>query len=255
MNRFEVTDEQISAAQAGDNDAMWAIVEGFDPMLRSLVRSVAPGASAEDAEDYLQEARIVLIQHVRDYNSSASSAQLHTFVYRAVRRAVAEADVMNRAPLTIDPTAAIRVRRALWNANGDVDKAWETFRDADSPTKRMSRELFVAMVDALAETKSLDALVNGDGDGDELTLAEVIADPSSQVTDPLERRDLARWLMTQIPQRQSFALRAFFGVGMTKQDEAETCADLTVKPTALRKLRSRGLFSALAVAEAHDLAA
>ena len=139
MSRIEVTDEQIHAAQAGDNEAMWEIVQAVDPMLKGMIRTVAPGASAEDAEDHLQEARAVLIQHVRDYDSSSSAAQLTSFVYRAARRAIAEADVMSKTPLSIDPTAAIRVRRALWECGGAVEQAWATFRDAASPTKRMSR--------------------------------------------------------------------------------------------------------------------
>ncbi|MET7939690.1 sigma factor [Streptomyces sp. NPDC005302] len=258
MNRIEVTDEQIHAAQAGDSDAMWAIVQRVDPMLKSIIRSTIPAASTEDAEDYLQEARAVLIQHVRDYDSSSSAAQLTSYVYRAVRRAVMEADIMTKSPLTLDPTAAIRVRRALWECGGDMEKAWATFRDAASPTKRMTRELFIAMVEALAGTESLDAPANT-GSGQEthetLTLADVIADKDATVTDPLERRDLARWLMTQIPQRQSLALRAFFGVGMERRPDQDVCADLEVNGAALRRLRSRGTSSARYVAEAHDLAA
>ncbi|MFE0326282.1 hypothetical protein ACFW08_05635 [Streptomyces sp. NPDC058960] len=255
MARTEVTDEQITAAQAGDSDAMWKIVEAFDGMFRGMIRSVAPGASATDAEDYLQEARAVLIQHVRDYDSSSSSAQLSSYVYRAARRAIAEADVMNHATLSIDPTAAIRVRRALAEHGGDVERAWAEFRDAASPTKRMSRDLFLAMIEALTEGQRLDAPVKGGDDGDSLSLADVIADPSSDVSDPLERRELARWLMTQIPQRQSLALRAFYGIGMTQQDDTLTCADMAINGTALRRLRSRGIDSARKVANAHDLTA
>jgi hypothetical protein len=45
MSRDEINNEQIRAAQAGDADAMWAIVEGLDAMLRGIVRSVAPNAA------------------------------------------------------------------------------------------------------------------------------------------------------------------------------------------------------------------
>jgi RNA polymerase primary sigma factor len=259
MNRIEVTDEQIHAAQAGDNDAMWEIVQAVDPMLKGIIRTAAPGASAEDAEDYLQEARAVLIQHVLDYDSSSSAAQLTSFVYRAARRAVAEADVMSKTPLSIDPTAAIRVRRALWECGGDVEQAWTTFRDAASPTKRMSRELFIAMVEALAGAECLDAPVRGGRTGEsasaDYTLSDTIPDPSSQTTDSVERRDLARWLMTQIPQRQSLALRAFYGVGMTRTTDHDVCADMEINGAALRRLRSRGVFSARCVADAHGLVA
>jgi RNA polymerase primary sigma factor len=263
MNRIEVTDEQILAAQTGDGDAMWDIVQSFDPMLKSIIRSAAPSASAEDAEDHLQEGRAVLIQHIRDYDSSSSSAQLSSYVYRAVRRAIAEADVVSKTPLTIDATAALRVRWALWECGGDTERAWATFRDATSPTKRMSRELFIAMVEALAGTESLDSPFAGSltrragamERDNGLTLADVLEDRATSVTDPLERRDLARWLMTQIPQRQSLALRAFYGVGMTRMTDPELCADLEVNGVALRRLRSRGVASARTVADAHDLAA
>jgi RNA polymerase primary sigma factor len=258
MTRIEVTDEQIHAAQGGDSDAMWEIVQAVDPMLKGIIRSAAPRASAEDAEDYLQEGRAVLIQHIRDYDSSSSAAQLTSYVYRAVRRAIAEADVMAKSPLTLDPTQALRVRRALWECGGNVEDAWATFRDAASPTKRMSRELFIAMVEALAGAESLDAPANtGSGQDihESLTLSDVIADKDATVTDPLERRDLARWLMTQIPQRQSLALRAFYGIGMTRMTDPEICADLEVNGVALRRLRSRGVFSARTVADAHDLVA
>lgn len=261
MSRIEVTDEQIKAAQAGDADAMWEIVQAVDPMLKGMIRTVVPGVNAEDAEDYLQEARAVLIQHVRDYDSSSSAAQLTSFVYRAARRAIAEADVMSKTPLSIDPTAAIRVRRALWECGADIERAWATFRDAKSPTKRMSRELFIAMVEALAGSESLDAAPGGSAgrrpqsEGESLTLSEVLPDPESQVTEPLERRDLARWLLTQIPQRQSFALRAFYGIHMTRMVDQDVCADLEVNAAALRRLRSRGTASARTVADAHDLAA
>jgi RNA polymerase primary sigma factor len=64
MTRVDIAQEQITAAQAGDSTAMWEIVEAFDGMFRGMIRSVAPTASREDAEDLLQEARAVLIQHV-----------------------------------------------------------------------------------------------------------------------------------------------------------------------------------------------
>ncbi|WP_405620323.1 sigma factor [Streptomyces sp. NBC_00076] len=256
MSRETITAEQIRAAQAGDTDAMWAIVQGCDAMLRGIVRSVAPRASAEDAEDYLQEARAVLIQHVRDYRSEASSAQLTSYVYRAARRAVAEAHISSSCAVAIPATAAIVVRHLLWRHGGDVEKVWKELEGEKSATHRISREMFVSILEALAGTTSLDAQAGShDADGSNLTLADVIEDPSSDVTDSVERCDLARWLMTQIPQRQSLALRAFYGVGMTKQDDQQTCADMAISGVALRRLRVRGVASARAVADANGLAA
>jgi RNA polymerase primary sigma factor len=256
MSREAINAEQIRAAQAGDSDAMWAIVQGCDAMLRGIVRSVAPGAGTEDAEDYLQEARAVLIQHIRDYDSESSSAQLTSYAYRAARRAVAEAHISASCPLTIPASAAIVVRHLLWSHAGDVEKVWNELEEEKNATHRISREVFVSILEALTESTSLDASAGGtDADGSSLTLADVIADPDSEVTDSLERRDLARWLMTQIAQRQSYALRAFYGVGMTRQDEQETCADLALKSAALRRLRARGTESARIVADAHGIAA
>jgi RNA polymerase primary sigma factor len=258
MNRVQVTDEQIHAAQGGDSDAMWEIVQAFDPMLKSVIRSAAPGANTDDAEDLLQEARAVLIQHVRDYDSSSSSAQLSSFVYRAVRRAIAEEHINMTTALTVDPTTVIRVRRALWEADGDIERAWEAVSSTPNPKNRIERERFMATLEALAGVENLDAPVqtrHGFGMDGSVTLSETIEDPSSTVTDPIERRDLARWLMTQIPQRQSLALRAFYGVGMTRTTDPEVCADMEINGAALRRLRSRGTYSARCVADAHGLVA
>ncbi|MFF1625615.1 hypothetical protein [Streptomyces sp. NPDC058272] len=250
MTRTEVTDAQVSAAQAGDGDAMWEIVQAFDPMMKSIIRSAAPRAFADDMEDLLQEARAVLIQHVRDYDSSGDSAALTSFVYRAVRRTVQETHISMTTTLAVDPTTAIRVKRALWEAQGDIGKALESINSGAREDHRMSRERFMGTLEALASTDSLDAPAGGeDGDGSGLTLSDVIADPSATLTDSIERRDYARWLMTQIPARQAFALRAFYGVNMTAMPDAEAASDLGIKPVALRQLRKNGAVSARKVAD------
>ncbi|MEU3986128.1 hypothetical protein AB0F77_39730 [Streptomyces sp. NPDC026672] len=257
MSRVEVTDETITAAQAGDSDAMWQVVQSFDPMFSGMIRSVAPGASREDAEDLLQEARAVLIQHVRDYNSSASSAKLTSFVFQAARRRIQEENVRSTMALSADPTTVLRVRRALWQADGDVEGAWMIVSTCPNVKSRMERERFTAVIEALAGTESLEAPVDGinGGAGESLTLAETLADPSSEITDTTERRDLARWLLTQINQRQSFALRAFYGVQMTRQEDTQTCADLGISRGRLTGMRREGVISARRVADAHDVAA
>lgn len=256
MSRIEVTDEQIKAAQAGDSDAMWAVISAHDPLMIGLINIVAPRASAENKEDYHQEARAVFIEHLRDYDTESSPAQLSSVAYKAVRRAIAEADIVASSPVTIEPTAALRVRRAMTANENNVEAAWATFRDATDPTKRMTRELFIAVVDSLAYTQHLDAPANENArDETSVTLAETITDRSTDIADTVERRELALWLMSQIPPRQSLALRAFYGVGMQRQEEAETCDDLHVKPAALRKLRSNGITSARRVALRYDLSA
>lgn len=252
MTAIQVTDDQISAAQGGDGDAMWEIVSAFEGTIRHLIRSVAPGAGQEDAEDLLQEGRAALIQHVRDYDTSSNSAQLATYAHMGVRRAIAKSWVSSSTALTVDSSTALTVRRALWQTQGDIEGAWMIVGSNEDPRRRMSRELYLATVEALAETVSLEAPTR---EGDATTLADTLPDPESDFTDPTERRDLARYLLSEIPDRQSLALRAFYGIGMSQTPDAEVAADMSIKLAALRKLRSRGVESARAVAHSHSLAA
>jgi RNA polymerase primary sigma factor len=195
---------------------------------------------------------VVLIQHVRDYKSEADGPKLMTYVYRAARRAVSEAHIANTCAVSVPATATIVVRHLLWRHAGNVEAVWAELEAETRPTQKISREMFVAILEALAESSSLDAPAGGeDGDGSSLTLADVIADPTSEPTDAIERRDYARWLLTQIPQRQSFALRAFYGISMLAMPDAETAGQMGVKPANLRQLRSAGCASARKVADAH----
>ncbi|MFJ3248371.1 hypothetical protein [Streptomyces sp. NPDC086782] len=249
MSRVDVTDEQIKAAQAGDSDAMWEIVQAFDPMFSSMIRSVAPGAGAEDTEDYLQEARAVLIQRIRDYDSDSSAASLSSFVFRTARRSIAEQHIRQSTALTVDPTTVLRVKRALWEAGGDVDKAWEELSENATPKNRIERERFMSVLDALLSVERLDGPAGRDGDESDLTVADVIADPEAELSGSVERQDYARWLMTQIPPRQAFALRALYGVNMTALTDPEAAAELGVTRNNLRQLRNAGKVSARKVAE------
>ncbi|MEU0860657.1 hypothetical protein ABZ352_35620 [Streptomyces griseofuscus] len=247
MADVSITNEQIRAAQGGDQDAMWEIVSSFDGMLKGIINTLAPRATYEQREDHLQDGRAVLLQMIHDYDSTVDvdsvTGRFIAYVHRALRRTIAEADVSASTVLSIDSTGALRVKRALWDAGGDVDKAWESFRDAESATKRMSREAFIAMVAALDPTESLDAPIGGD-DSEALTLSDIIADPEDDAATTTERRDYARWLMTQIPQRQSFALRAYYGVNMTALPDAEAASKLQVATSRLRRLRFDGCASA-----------
>jgi RNA polymerase primary sigma factor len=122
----------------------------------------------------------------------------------------------------------------------------------------MERQRFMSVIEALTNVERLDAPAAGvDGSTGEpaLTLADIIADPSAEISDATERVDLARWLMTQIPQRQALALRAFYGVQMTKQEDPQTCADLSVTASTLRGLRRSGVENCRKVAALHGLAA
>jgi RNA polymerase primary sigma factor len=251
MTPTQVTNELIISAQGGDSDAMWQIVDAYEGVLRHAVRSVAPSANQEDAEDLLQEARAVLIQHVRDYRTDGSPAQLSTFAHHTIRRTVAEAWVRTSCALSVDPTTALRVKRALWTTEGDVDGAWMIVSSDANSKRRLSREVFLATVEAMADVDCLDAPAGEDG----LTLAEVIPDADSDFTDPTERRELARYLLREIPQRQAYALRAFYGIGMTQMPDHDVAADLELKLVALRQLRARGVKYAQKVAASQALAA
>ncbi|MFJ6237985.1 sigma factor [Streptomyces griseus] len=255
-----VTTSQIQAAQGGDQSAMWGIVDAYEPMIRAAIRSAAPAAQGEDVEDLLQEGRIVLIQHVRQYNTEASSASLSSFAYRALHRAIAEEWVRMSNAFKVDPTKVIRVRRALWEAEGRADVAWKIVSEAVDPTHRMSREAFVSICEALVSTCALDgptSRVNGASGGEEgfLTPAEVIPDTSADFTDATERKAFAHYLLSEIPQRQAYALRAFHGVGMTETPDCDTAADLGLSVPTLRQLRSAGMRSCRTVASSHGLAA
>ncbi|MYY03102.1 MULTISPECIES: sigma-70 family RNA polymerase sigma factor [unclassified Streptomyces] len=255
MSQTTVTNTQILAAQGGDETAMWDIVSAYEPLIRSTVRSVAPAANEDQAEDLLQEARIVLIQHIREYSTEADSASLSSFAYRALRRTVAEEWVRMSSAVTVNPVMVIRVRRALWEAAGDVDRAWTIVSTYPDVTHRISREAFVSVCEALADTGSLDAPAPGGDSG--LTWADLTPDTSADFTATTERRDLARWLLTQVPPRQAYALRAFYGIGGLRQSDEQTSDEMGISShrscQALRKLRSRGLESARNVAAGHHI--
>ncbi|MFJ3084429.1 RNA polymerase sigma factor [Streptomyces halstedii] len=250
-----VTDEQIHAAQAGDEDAMWQIVSAYEPMVRGIVRSVAPAATADEAEDMLQEARIVLIQHVREYSTDASSAQLHSYAYRALRRAVADEWLRSTTTLSVGSSgwAAYTVKRALYQADGDANTAWSIVSGDADPRRRMSREAFVGVCEALMEVLPLDAPIGRSAEGGAQSLADTIPDSAADVTDVTERRRLARHLLGEIPQRQAFALRAFYGIGMEVMTDAQAADDLGVKPAVVRPLRTRGAAAVRRVAHRDGL--
>lgn len=253
MTRTQVTAETVEAAQAGDSMAVWEVVQSFDDTIRGIIRDVTRGAAGDRAEDLLQEARAVIVERLRDYNSEASTAQFATYIYPRIRRAIVEEWTRSTAALTVDPTMVIRVRRALVQAEGDIDKAVTAINSSAQHRHHTSRETVLAVVEALCGTESLETpLKEGDHGA---TLADTIADPTADVTSPIERRDLARWLMEQIPSRQSYALRAYYGVNMTATPDADTAAHMQTSLRAVRDLRSHGLKSARNVAAANDIAA
>ncbi|MEU7243364.1 sigma factor [Streptomyces sparsogenes] len=244
-----VTTEMIRAAQEGDSDAMWQIVSAHDGVILGIISTVAREASADDRDDLTQEARASLVQHIRDYDTSADVA-LTTYAYRAMRRAVEEEWVRMRTGLTVDATTVLRVKRCLAEFEGNAEAA------ALSAFARytIGRDRFFAVLDVLQGTERLDApMTSADDEG--LTLADTIADPSSGVTDAVERRELARWLLGQIAARHSYALRAFYGIRMEKATDDEVATHLQTTRRAIPQLRMAGVRSARRTAEAHGLVA
>ncbi|MGW0468283.1 RNA polymerase sigma factor [Streptomyces sp. NPDC003027] len=260
MAPSQVTDAMIAAAQGGDSDALWQIVSAYEGVIRHAVRSVAPAAGQEDAEDLLQEARMVLIQYIRAYDTETSGAKLQTFTHHGIRRAVAEEWIRMSTAATVDPTTVIRVRQALATCGGDIAEAWMIISTGEGKG-HISYDRFISTVEALQGVASLDMpqnhskTTNFGGSVTDSTLADTIPDTSADFTDPTERRELARYVLREIPQRQAFALRSFYGIGVMRQEDAETAHVMGVKPGALRRLRNAGIESARRLLSRYDVAA
>ncbi|MEU1074340.1 MULTISPECIES: sigma-70 family RNA polymerase sigma factor [unclassified Streptomyces] len=255
MADIQITDEMIHAAQNGDTVAMWDIVSAHDAQISGIIRSLVPGASQWDHEDMLQEARAVLIQHVRSYNTTGGATELRHYAYRAIRRAIREEHVRSTTATTVDPTAVLRIRRALAMEEGDVEAAWLLVSSDPDPRQRMSRERFTATMEAMVAASSWsDPADEGDG---ALTLADVTAGPDEHEAAMTRqaRKQLAHYLLDQLPVRHAYVCRAFFGVGMEASSDEQTAAHLQVKTTSVRRLRKRAIDTARSVAEAQELAA
>lgn len=252
QHTVSVPTDVIRAAQGGDQDAMWAVVSAYDPVLLSTVREVAPSAGPSAVEDLHQEARVALMQHVRAYETDGAAA-LGTFAFRAVRRAITEEWIRMSVHSSIDPTAVVRVRRALWTAKDDVEAAWTIVSTTANPRHRMSREVFVSVCEALTGALSLEA-PRSDDEGGTDTLRDTIPDAAGDFTDAAERRDLARYLLGEMNSRQSYALSAHYGIGVMQMTDDEVASELGLsakgKHAALRQLRQRGINSARTTASA-----
>jgi RNA polymerase primary sigma factor len=255
MTTATVTASQVRAAQGGDEEALWTVVSEYDAVLMSIVKSVARQATPADVADLHQEARMALIMCLRSYDTD-SDASLHTYAYASVRRAVAEEWIRMSTSHTIDPTAVLRVRRALATTEGDIEGAWMLLAMNVDPRKVMSRETFMSVLEAMGEALSLDSPAGrGGSDGagaSQATLADTIPDPIDAESDA-DRRDAARWLLTQIPSRQAYALRVFYGIGTQQLSDEAAREEMGVKMATLRNLRYEGKVSARRVADVHDL--
>ncbi|CAM5401014.1 hypothetical protein SMICM304S_09581 [Streptomyces microflavus] len=129
----------ILAAQAGDSDAMWTVLEAHEPLLKSLVRTVAPTANAEDAEDLLQEARVALMEKLRDILDGCDGLPGDVRPQRRTAGGVGlPPEVV--APALHWPSTAITVKHALWLAEGNVDRAWTIVEATGEMPRKRFRE-------------------------------------------------------------------------------------------------------------------
>lgn len=252
-----VTTEMIRSAQGGDSDAMWTVISAYQPMLRATIRKTAPAADQADVEDLLQDARVALMECLRSYDTEIpDGAGLSAYARRAVQRVVADGWLAAQTSLSVEPGYGHRVKHALWLAGGDADAAWISVSSATDPRRQMSREAFMGVCEALVEAQSLEAPQDGP---DSAPLSETIPDTSMDVTAPSEARDTARYLLSQIPPRQAYALRAFYGVGMAKLPDEQASDELGLSSrgqfAALRQARTRGIASARSVAAKQRIAA
>lgn len=240
-----ISTDTIQCAQAGDSDAMWQILTEVEPMMRHVIYTVTGGqASTDDADDLLQEARAVVIARVHSYDT-AGPACLQTRVYREVQGVIARAWISARSAATPDPDVVLRVRRALGEAEGDVEAAAGRL-DTLPAGRRVSRTRFMAALEALMEPSDLGERI-GNGEST-LTLADVLPDTrDDDIAERAARRDLADRALASVTPRRSLVLRATYGVGMPPMEDAEIGGHLGhVTPTRVRRIRWDGLKQARA---------
>ncbi|MFD0276207.1 helix-turn-helix domain-containing protein [Kitasatospora sp. NPDC127111] len=238
MANATIAADLITRAKSGDRDAMWQIVTTLEPMLANVVRTVTAGqATAEDMDDLMQEARIALITCVASYDTDGT-AQLQTKAWPAIRGAVATAWMGGR-PGALDPQKLVRVRRALAQADGDVDKAFQVVNEIGP----VSRQLFDAARFALVPVESLDRPADG---VEGVTLGETLADISS-AADAADVRDLAAYALASVTARRALVLRGTYGIGMPPMEDAEIGGHMGVGPARVRRIRWDGIQQARAV--------
>ncbi|MFI8084322.1 helix-turn-helix domain-containing protein [Kitasatospora sp. NPDC086009] len=233
MSNATISTDIITSAKTGDREAMWSIVASLEPMLANIVRTVTAGqATGEDVADLMQEARIALITSVSSYDTDGT-AQLQTKAWPAVRGAVAAA-WMGTRPGSVDPQKLVRVRRALAQSGGDMDKAFEIV----NATAHVSRRLFDAACFALTPVESLDRPVD-DQEGS-MTLGDTLADVSS-AADASDARDLADIVLASVTARRALVLRGSYGIGMPPMEDAEIGGHIGVGPARVRRIRWDGI--------------
>lgn len=245
----EITTDTIRAAQGGDQDAMWEIISGYDPLLISIISAAAPHANAEQREDLHQEARAVLLARVHAYTVDADAAALYTYAYRAVHGAVlVEWTRMTTAPAA-DPETVRRARTLMAEMDGDLEAVV-----AEMHTRyRASRTVVLAACDAAREVWHWDHRVTRGSA--HLALSDVVPATEPSPSAVATSKHLAHWLLSQIAARQAHCLRAYYGIGARRRDDREVASEMGITPATVRQLRARGVSAARRVAAAHDVAA
>ncbi|MFD5504634.1 helix-turn-helix domain-containing protein [Streptomyces sp. NPDC127061] len=243
-----LTTEQIQAAQGGDEAAMVAVLDAHAVLIESFINATTAGKAAEtDKDDLRQEARIAVLTALDDYRTD-SAAKLTTFVYRKLEAAVRTGWVALRPGLSTGTSTEQRVRRAVAEAEGDIELAWVVVNENQPRKAQMARETFDAIVLALTPMDSMDARPGPYSrqplDG-EITLADVTADPyTSSMTDQVEAQMMVEQAFEAVSPRHEFIMRADYGIDIPLMESAEIADRLGITPSRVRGVRADALASA-----------
>ncbi|MFE6498144.1 sigma-70 family RNA polymerase sigma factor [Streptomyces sp. NPDC057748] len=243
-----LTIETVRAAQGGDEASVVAVLDAHAGLIESFIDAATSGKSQEaDRDDLRQEARIAILTALDDYRTD-SAATLTTFVYRKLEGVVRSGWVSLRPGLSAGTSTEQRVRRALAQAGGDFEQAWEVVNSGKGGKDRMSRDTFLAAYEALSAPLPFDAPMGGEQKGDAsnaLTLADVTADPyASTMTDRVEARMMVEQVFAAVTPRHEFVMRADYGIDIPLMESAEIADRLGITPSRVRGVRAAALASA-----------
>lgn len=176
----------ILRAQAGDQDAKLTLLAAYAPALRNsvawYVRAIPTAPTPEDLEDVRTALMIGLLESVDAFDPTVHrrlAAVVPGYLRNAVSTAAAGAIQFHVPERTLK-----RFFGVLRKADGDTARALEI-----APEHQMKRETFLAVLDALRNVDSFDAIDGSDGDESHWarTTATVVsaADPIADVEDAI----------------------------------------------------------------------
>lgn len=108
----------VRRALDGNEDAVAAVVARMEPFIQSAIRRV--GASAPQAKDLAQDARLAVLEALPDY-SIDSGYPLETFLYRRVRGSVFDSASQYFAGFAVDSSTTKRYLRSLRDTSSDLE--------------------------------------------------------------------------------------------------------------------------------------